>query len=207
MKRSFAALTSALLIGIAAPAFADRDDNIPTRVDQMERRIDQGVRSGALTGREARELQGELEMIKRRAAAMHGNDGRIDRHERERLHDQLDRLSYRIRVEKHDDDMRGHGPGGGWGPGGGYHDDRREPIPARIESLERRIDRGIQSGALTRHEARDLQRELMDIRRREDQMRMDGRLSPDERARMHAALDRLERRVRAEKHDEDTRRW
>ena len=207
MKRSLAALTSALLISFAAPALADRDDNIPTRVNQMERRIDQGIRSGALTGREARQLQSELEMIKRRAAMMHGNDGRIDRHERERLHNDLDRLSQRIRVEKHDDDRRHPGPGGGWGPGGGYDDDRRESIPGRIESIERRIDRGIQSGALTRHEARDLQRELVNIRRREDQMRMDGRLSRDERARMHAALDHLERRVRAEKHDDDTRRW
>ncbi len=85
-------------------------------------------------------------------------------------------------------------------------DEWRSSIRERIAKAERRIDRGVERGSLTRREAKRLRGELDDIRYQIDQMREDdGRLSRRERNRIHDRLDGLERRIREEKRDDDRR--
>jgi septal ring factor EnvC (AmiA/AmiB activator) len=79
-------------------------------------------------------------------------------------------------------------------------------VNERIVEMEKRIDQGIASKELTRHEADKLREELREIRRKERRMEADGRLSPRERDILHADLDRLKRHIFREKHDEETRR-
>jgi septal ring factor EnvC (AmiA/AmiB activator) len=79
-------------------------------------------------------------------------------------------------------------------------------IPERIDHMEARIERGIKSGELTRPEAAKLREELREIRKREHRMREDGRLSERERSALHADLDRLDRHITREKHDDQQRR-
>src|SRR5262245_35611837 len=63
--------------------------------------------------------------------------------------------------------------------------DAPSDIRQRIDWLQRRIDRGVQDGSLTRREARDLYGRLDFIRR--DARR--GYMTPDRRDRLQARLD------------------
>ena len=101
------------------------------------------------------------------------------------------------------------GPRGGYEVGysaGGYDRyDRRtdsRDINGRQQALRQRLDRGLDSGRLTRREAESLRYELRDINRMERQFRASHGLNPREVAILDARLDRLERRMRAEMRDD-----
>ncbi|MDP2260904.1 MAG: hypothetical protein Q8J89_14425 [Caulobacter sp.] len=104
------------------------------------------------------------------------------------------------------------GPRGGYEVGystGGYdrYDryDRRtdaRDINARQQALRHRLDRGIETGRLTRREAESLRYELREIRRLERLFRASHGLNPREVAILDDRLNRLERRMRAEMRDD-----
>ncbi len=79
-------------------------------------------------------------------------------------------------------------------------------IRARIHDAHERIDRGIDRGSLTRHEARRLKDELDRILHKIDRMRDDGHLNHREREIINRDLDRLDRDISREKHDQERRR-
>jgi septal ring factor EnvC (AmiA/AmiB activator) len=79
-------------------------------------------------------------------------------------------------------------------------------IHERMDHMEVRIERGIKNGDLTRREAEGLRTELREIKRREQRMRDDGRLSERERVKLHEDLDRLDRHITREKRDDQKRR-
>lgn len=84
-----------------------------------------------------------------------------------------------------------------------------QPLHQRQADLERRIDRGVRSGELTRREAVRLREDFRDLQRLEAHYRRTdgGRLTPGERADLDRRYDRLSQRVYAEKHDEQVRRY
>ena len=79
--------------------------------------------------------------------------------------------------------------------------DWRGGIRARIQEERQKIDRGIERGTLTRHEADRLNAELGTILDKIDRMRADGYLSPGERDQINNDLDRLDRDIAREKRD------
>ncbi len=83
--------------------------------------------------------------------------------------------------------------------------ERVRDIDHRIGVANDRIDRGFDSGALTRGEADRLKRELNAIRDDEARMTADGRLSRHEKERLDRELDRLERRISRLKHNDHRR--
>ncbi|MRS02365.1 hypothetical protein EG832_03930, partial [bacterium] len=119
---------------------ADASD-INQRIAEMNQRIDQGMRSGALTRDEGRMLRGELNKVRDDAARMK-RDGILTPREKDRLHAELDRLKRDIYREARDDDRRR----------GGQVD--ISDINRRIGEMDQRIDQGMRSGALTRDEGR-----------------------------------------------------
>jgi hypothetical protein len=70
--------------------------------------------------------------------------------------------------------------------------DAPSDIRQRIDWLQRRIDRGVQDGSLTRREASDLYRRLDYIRRDA----RTGYMTPDRRDRLQARLDDISSQVR-----------
>jgi len=74
-------------------------------------------------------------------------------------------------------------------------------IQDRIAEQQRRIDQGIATGELTRHEADILQDNLNWIKAEEARLKADGRLTPGERARLHRALDRNSTMIYKKKHN------
>lgn len=110
MKRTIITLVAAAtLAGAAAPAFAQGSrysdwQPLSLRQDRIERRIDQGMRSGELTRREARQLRYQFNDLLR-LEARYDRDG-LNYREREDLQRRYDDLSRRVRFEKHDEDTR-----------------------------------------------------------------------------------------------------
>jgi len=99
MKTITAAVAAAVALAIATPAMADTI--IDHRQANQQRRIDQGIRSGALTAQEAARLergQARIERMESRALA----DGKMTPRERRRIMHALDVQSRHIYHEKHD---------------------------------------------------------------------------------------------------------
>ena len=81
------------------------------------------------------------------------------------------------------------------GQGGHFHQ--------RLERQQYRIEKGIDSGALTRKEAKKLRRQQRKIRKMARHFREDGVLTRDERYKIRNKLDRVSDRIWAFKHNDD----
>lgn len=116
MKRiAIVAVAVAALAGAAAPAMAAPWQNINQRQDNLDRRIDQGLRNGSLTQREARTLRAEFRDIARLENRYRHNG--LSQWERRDLDRRFDVLSAKIRYERSDRQDR-------YGSGYGYGHDR-----------------------------------------------------------------------------------
>jgi len=96
-------VTAAVFAALALPAFAQVSSTprIDQRQAEQQRRIDQGVKSGQLTPREAARLekgQARIQKMENKAMA----DGKMTKKERARIEKAQDRESQRIYREKHD---------------------------------------------------------------------------------------------------------
>lgn len=78
--------------------------SINQRKYQLDRRIDQGVRNGSLTRREAGILRADLDRLVRLEVSYRRNG--LNRWERNDLDQRYDRLSARVRYERRDRDDR-----------------------------------------------------------------------------------------------------
>ncbi len=83
--------------------------SINGRQATLEMRIHQGVRSGALTMREAMQLRGEFRGLASLEARYRASRPGLTMGERADLERRFDALSAKIRIDKHDGDRRGHG--------------------------------------------------------------------------------------------------
>jgi hypothetical protein len=95
--------TAPALAPAPAPAFAPRHaSTINQRRDFQQHRIAQGVRSGQLTARETRHLEGREMRIGRTERHMrYANHGRLTRADRISLNHRLNRTSRAIYRDKH----------------------------------------------------------------------------------------------------------
>jgi hypothetical protein len=90
----------------------------------------------------------------------------------------------------------------GWGPHDDFRWNDRGSIAGREAALDRRIDAGVRSGRLTRHEAWRLRADFREIARRADVYRANG-VSRWERADLDRRFDALSARIRYEARDDD----
>lgn len=101
------AISKGLVAGLgilsATPAFAARADR---RVVRQQARIEQGVKSGELTGREAVRLEVREQSIKRDIRRSRADDGKLDGFERARIERRQDRVNRDIFIQKHDGQSR-----------------------------------------------------------------------------------------------------
>lgn len=194
MKRLLisAAVASAALLSIPTAANAQAWVGINQRQANLDRRIDQGVRSGELTRREAIILRGDFRTLVNLEARYRRTRGGLDGRERSDLNRRFNVLSARVYGNKHDRQDR---PGGGW-----------LSINQRQANLDRRIDQGVRSGELTRREAIILRGEFRTLVRLEAQYRRSGGgFTARERTDLDRRFDRLSARVARNKHDRQDR--
>jgi CRISPR/Cas system-associated endoribonuclease Cas2 len=88
-------------VGKAGAGANVNDPNIQQRMQNQERRIQQGVNSGQLTPKEAGKLEAREAKIRQDEARMK-SDGKLTAKERQRLNRELDKASERIYKQKHD---------------------------------------------------------------------------------------------------------
>jgi hypothetical protein len=189
--------------------------SIDRRQEQLDRRIDQGVRSGQLTRAEAARLRAEFDDLARMEAA-YRRDG-LTLAEREALDERFDRLATRIRIERRDDDRRygrwddddrrygrREDDWGRWFGGDDWRDDRGRwvSLDRRKMQLDRRIERGLQNGQLTSAEAARLRAEFAQLLRVEARYRRNG-FTEWEMADLDRRFDTLAAAIRFERNDRD----
>ncbi|MGK2912428.1 MAG: hypothetical protein ACSLE1_21935 [Sphingobium sp.] len=105
-KKTFiAAVIAAATLATPMVASAAPWQNINQRQANLERRIDQGVRNGALNRNEAQRLRGQFRDLTRLEADYRRSNG-LSRRERADLDRRFDALSARIQVQKHDRQRR-----------------------------------------------------------------------------------------------------
>lgn len=108
MKRT-SSLLIAVLSAFALPVLAQTapakdpvaTPGIDRRQAEQQKRIDQGVKSGALTGKEAARLEKGQERVQKMEDKAKA-DGKVTAKERERLQQAQNRESKKIEREKHD---------------------------------------------------------------------------------------------------------
>lgn len=99
--RSMQTMLAAVLLFMPLASALAGTPVIDERQQSQEARIDQGVASGELTGREARRLEAQqthIDRMENRAKA----DGVVTGRERARIHTAQDNASARIARNKHD---------------------------------------------------------------------------------------------------------
>lgn len=78
-------------------------------------------------------------------------------------------------------------------------------IDQRQANQERRIDQGVQSGKLTKKEARKVQRGQNKVNRMEARAKADGTVTKTERAKIQKAQNKQSRKIKRQKNDSQTR--
>lgn len=104
-KTLIAALIATATLATPMAASAAPWQNINQRQANLERRIDQGVRNGALNRNEAQRLRGQFRDLTRLEADYRRSNG-LSRRERADLDRRFDALSSRIQAQKHDRQRR-----------------------------------------------------------------------------------------------------
>lgn len=104
-KMILAGLAAAIAMTTPMAASAAPWQNINQRQAQLDKRIDQGVRSGALNRNEASRLRAEFRQIAQLEARY--RIGGLNMRERADLDHRFDRLAAKIKVQKNDRDHRG----------------------------------------------------------------------------------------------------
>ncbi|PKN35491.1 MAG: hypothetical protein CVU61_02980 [Deltaproteobacteria bacterium HGW-Deltaproteobacteria-19] len=187
MKKIVATVTICLLL-FAAAAWAGPADQIRGRMDSLQHRIDEGTRSGTLTGQEAKRVQNQLNSI-RRGFDSSVRNGLSDR-EAKHFNQRLDTLSKEVSKERHDrEDTRSAGR-----------------IDQRINQLQKQIDEGSHRGTLTPVETQNLQKRLDGIRGHYGRTQKDGKLTDQEIRAIQGRLDSLAKSITKERQDRERSR-
>jgi hypothetical protein len=175
----------ALSLGLCGAANAQAWTSINQRERLLDDRIDAGVTTGQLTPDEAARLRADYRGVV--ALENRYRAGGLSAWERRDLDRRFDRLTANIRSERRDGQTFANWFGR---PGWLDQQGRWMPVNARQRELDRRIDRGLRAGRLTRHEAENLRQEYRRIARLERRYQRGG-LSSWERADLDHRFDRL----------------
>ncbi len=186
MKLKLTAIAAAFFCG---SAFA-QTGTVQRDVNQQER-IEQGLKSGQLTTREAARLEGEEAKVERdQARAL--RDGTLSPGEKARLAREQNKVSRDIYREKHDAQT---------GDPNSPSSQRMQADVQRNVNQQRRIEQGVASGELTNREAARLERGQARDNAAQARAGADGKVGPNEQRRLQRQENRQSRRIYREKHD------
>ena len=105
MKLRILSLAAALACFAGSAFAATADPGVNARQSNQHERIEQGIKSGELTKREAARLKTEQRAIRAEERAFK-SDGKLTKNERKQLHRDLNRSSRDIYRQKHDAQVR-----------------------------------------------------------------------------------------------------
>lgn len=174
-------IATALFAGIGmSPAMAQNTNtpNIDRAQQDLNSRIQQGLTAGQITPSEAQNFYRGVREVQDRETRFK-SDGSVSPQERQKLRSDIDALRAdversiaRPRVVARADDTPG--------------------IDNRMSVVRNRIDEGVRSGAISRDEARQLDRRERQIERHEARFKSDGVVTQQERRQLRDELASLQ---------------
>jgi hypothetical protein len=186
-------LVASLLIALGSvSAFAQTPAGTVQRDINQQTRIEDGLKDGSLTTKEASRLEKEQSRIDR-LQAKDLKDGSLSARERA----QLRRAQNRARQDIHaaqDNDAKGNPTS--------KSSERTQADVQRNVNQEKRIESGIQSGALTKREAGQLEHGQARVDRREAAAGRDGHVGKHEQSHIQTAENHQSKNVTHSKHNE-----
>jgi hypothetical protein len=179
---------------LAAPVFAQTAAEVQANVNQQQR-IENGLKSGQLTTREAAKLEREEAQVGRtEAKAM--RDGSLSDAEKARIGRMQQRVSGDIYAQKHDAQT---------GNPTSASSQRMQADVQRNIDQQKRIEAGIGNGSLTNREAGRLERGQARVERGQFRAGSDGHVGAAEQQHIQRAENRQSRRIHRQKHDGQSR--
>ncbi|HTO48253.1 MAG TPA: hypothetical protein VML91_11495 [Burkholderiales bacterium] len=193
IKTAVAIAVGTLFAGAALAQTAASE--VQRNVNQQER-IEQGLKSGQLTTREASQLErGEAKIDKMESKAL--SDGKLSADEKARIQRAQNTESRAIDRDKHNAAV---------GNPNSASSRRMQADVQRNVNQQRRIEQGVKSGQLTNREAGRLERGQAHENRMEARAGRDGHVGAREHGRIQTAENRQSDRIHREKHDGQTRK-
>lgn len=187
-------IVTATLAFASLGAFAQAADTTAQRDANQQQRIEQGLKSGSLTTREAGKLEKEEAHIDR-LQARDMKDGHLSAAERAQLTAAQNKASRDIAAAKHN---------GANGNPDSASSQRMQADVQRNANQEQRIASGLKNGSLTQREAGRLERGQSHVDRKEAAAARDGHVSAGEQHRIQHSENRQSRRIHRQKHDAQT---
>lgn len=178
------------LAGAGAFAQTTAENTVQRDVNQQTR-IENGLKDGSLSVREAGRLEREQSAVGR-LQARSLKDGEVTAAERARLNAAQNRVSADIAAQRHDAQT---------GNPGSVASTRMQADVARNVNQEKRIQSGLQSGALTNQEAARLERGQAHLTQRQARAAADGQIGRHEQVAVTRAENRQSDRIFLQKHD------
>jgi hypothetical protein len=184
-----------LTVLLVTPAFAQTAAGEVQRNVNQQQRIESGLKSGQLTTREAARLEREEAHINQvQARAL--KDGTLSDAEKRRIDRLQNKASRDIHAEKHDAQT---------GNPNFASSKRMQADVQRNINQQRRIENGVATGALTRHETARLERGAAKVERKESRAGRDGHVGLREQRQAQQAENRQSQRIAHQKHDRQHR--
>lgn len=187
-------LLLASLVGVFFSTAAFANDPAVTETQRninQQQRIEQGLKSGQLTPREAARLEGAQARTER-AEAKSMKDGTVTQEEQRRINSMQNKVSRDIYREKHDAQTA----------------NPKNPASRRMaadiqrnKNQQMRINAGLKNGSLGTSEAAGLEAKQARINRLERQAGKDGRIGGAEQHRINKAENQQNRRIYRKKHN------
>lgn len=194
-KLNLTILCVAVSAAFSSAAYSQTAGSEVQRDVNQQTRIEQGLRSGELSTREAARLErGEARVERMQANAL--ADGKLSDAEKRRIERAQNTMSQRIYREKHDAQKAD--------PSSASSRRMAADVQRNVNQQER-IEQGVQSGELTNHEVANLERGQVHVDRLEARAGADGHVGAHEQQRIQHAENRQSRRIFREKHDVQTR--
>jgi hypothetical protein len=157
------------------------------RIGNQQGRINEGVKSGELTKKEANKLDRKESKLTRMLMKDTFDGGGFTPKEAAKFERKQDKLSEKINGNKHDKQTN------------------NTPVAdKRADKLQSRIDKGISSGELTEAEAGKLQAKLDTMEQAITDAKADGKVTRGERKDLERSAVALSVRTLINKHDEQT---
>jgi len=196
MRIQLTVLAAGLAVcAIATSARAQNAADVVQRDVNQQNRIEQGLKSGQLTTKEAGKLEREESRVdKMEANAM--KDGNVTNAEKRRIEAAENKVSKDIYNEKHDAQT---------GDPNSVSSKRMQADVQRNANQEQRIENGIKKGSLTNREAANLERGQARVDRKEANAAADGHVGADEQKNIQAAENRQNKHIHREKHNKRVR--
>ena len=177
------------LLSTAATAQAVQQDQ--QRDVNQQQRIEQGLKSGELSSREAGQLEREQQHVDKMEARDLRN-GSISPAEQARFNAAQNKASGDIAADKHN---------GVTGNPNSASSQRMQADVQRNVNQQQRIANGVQSGALTNHEVGSLERGQAHVDRKEANAAANGRVGAAEQRSIQRSENRQSARVYRKKHN------